>query len=113
MVKAKKDCGFNYLLSHKTVNKVSEEKEYVTTLKCKKTHGKANAPGLTAAQSSDSDQLEDERITNKGKARAVMLEKEGRTSAGPLERRTTPLGRKRTNTLSTGPWCIRSQAWVR
>ena len=57
MVKAKKDCGFNYLLSHKTVNKGSQEKEYITTLKCKKTHGKANAPRLTAAQSSGSNRL--------------------------------------------------------
>src|SRR5207248_10998319 len=32
----------------------------------KKTHGKANAPGLTAAQSSDRDRLEAERIANKG-----------------------------------------------
>jgi hypothetical protein len=42
----------------------------------KKTHGKANAPGLTAAQSSDRDQLEAERIANKGKARAATPEKE-------------------------------------
>jgi hypothetical protein len=34
MVKAKKDCGFNYLLSHKAVSKGSEEKQYVRTLKC-------------------------------------------------------------------------------
>jgi hypothetical protein len=33
MVEAKKDCGFNYLLSHKAVNKDSEEKEYTRTLK--------------------------------------------------------------------------------
>jgi hypothetical protein len=34
MVKAKKDCGFNYPLSHKTVSKGSEERNYVGTLKC-------------------------------------------------------------------------------
>ena len=34
MVKAKKDCGFNYLLSHKAVSKGSEEKKYIGTLKC-------------------------------------------------------------------------------
>jgi hypothetical protein len=34
MVKAKKDCGFNYPLSHKTVSKGSEERKYVGTLKC-------------------------------------------------------------------------------
>jgi hypothetical protein len=33
MVKAKKDCGFNYLLSYKAVNKGSEEKKYIRTLK--------------------------------------------------------------------------------
>jgi hypothetical protein len=34
MVKAKKDYGFNYLLSHKTISKSGEEKKYVRTLKC-------------------------------------------------------------------------------
>jgi hypothetical protein len=34
MVKAKKDCGFNYLLSQKAVSKGSEEKKYIGTLKC-------------------------------------------------------------------------------
>jgi hypothetical protein len=34
MVKAKKDCGFNYPLSHETVSKGSEERKYVGTLKC-------------------------------------------------------------------------------
>jgi hypothetical protein len=34
MVKAKKDCGFNYLLSHKAVSKGSEEKMHIGTLKC-------------------------------------------------------------------------------
>jgi hypothetical protein len=34
MVKAKKDCGFNYLLSHKAVGQGSEEKKYIGTLKC-------------------------------------------------------------------------------
>ena len=34
MVKAKKDCGFNYLLSHKAVSKGSEGKKYIRTLKC-------------------------------------------------------------------------------
>ena len=33
MVKAKKDCGFNYLLSHKAVSKGSEEKKYIRMLK--------------------------------------------------------------------------------
>jgi hypothetical protein len=34
MVKAKKDCGFNYLLSHETVSKGSEEKKHIETFKC-------------------------------------------------------------------------------
>jgi hypothetical protein len=34
MVKAKKDCGFNYLLSYKAVSKGGEEKKYIGTLKC-------------------------------------------------------------------------------
>jgi hypothetical protein len=35
MVKAKKDCGFNYLLSYKMVRKgPDEEKKYIGTLKC-------------------------------------------------------------------------------
>ena len=34
MVKAKKDCGFNYLLSYKPISKGSEEKQYIGTLKC-------------------------------------------------------------------------------
>src|ERR1700733_11891307 len=34
MVEMKKDCGFNYLLSHKAVSRDSEEKKYVRTLKC-------------------------------------------------------------------------------
>jgi hypothetical protein len=33
MVKAKKDCRFNYLLSHKAVSKGGEEKKYIRTLK--------------------------------------------------------------------------------
>jgi hypothetical protein len=42
----------------------------------KKAHGKINAPGLTAAQSSNSDWLEAERIVDNGKARTAILEKE-------------------------------------
>jgi MULE transposase domain len=34
MIKAKKDCGFEYLLSHKAVSKGSKDKEYIGTLKC-------------------------------------------------------------------------------
>jgi hypothetical protein len=33
IAKAGKDCGFNYLLSHKAVSKGSEEKKYIRTLK--------------------------------------------------------------------------------
>jgi hypothetical protein len=33
-VKAKKDCGFNYLLPHKAVSKGSEERKYIGTPKC-------------------------------------------------------------------------------
>src|SRR5947207_6410320 len=33
MVKAKKDCGFNYLLFYKSVSKGSKEKTYIRTLK--------------------------------------------------------------------------------
>jgi hypothetical protein len=65
----------------------------------KKTHGKANAPGLTAAQSSDRDRLEAERITNKGKARVTTPEKEVERVPDSPERPSTPLGRKRTHTL--------------
>jgi hypothetical protein len=58
----------------------------------KKNHGKANAPGLTAAQSSDKDRLEADRLA-RGKARAVTPELE-------MERvPATPPQRKRTNTL--------------
>jgi len=34
MIKTKKDCGFEYLLSHKAVSKGSEDKEYIGALKC-------------------------------------------------------------------------------
>ena len=34
MVKIKKDCGFNYLLSYKAVSKGSEEKKYIRMFKC-------------------------------------------------------------------------------
>lgn len=58
----------------------------------KKNHGKANAPGLTAAQSSDKDRLEADRLA-RGKARAITPELE-------MERvPATPPQRKRTNTL--------------
>ena len=33
MVKAKKDCSFNYLLSYKAVRRGDEEKKYIGTLK--------------------------------------------------------------------------------
>jgi hypothetical protein len=65
----------------------------------KKTHGKANAPGLTAAQSSDRDRVEAERIANKGKTRAATPEKEVERVPDSPERPSTPLSRKRTNTL--------------
>jgi hypothetical protein len=50
------------------------------TWRKKTPHSKANALGLTAAQSSDRDRLEAERIANKGKPRAVTSKKRGRTS---------------------------------
>jgi hypothetical protein len=65
----------------------------------KKTHGKANVPGLTAAQSSDSGRPLAERIANKGKARAALLEKEVERVPDSPEHPSTPLSRKRTNTL--------------
>ena len=34
MIKAKKDCHFEYLLSYKAVSKGSKEKQYIGTLKC-------------------------------------------------------------------------------
>jgi hypothetical protein len=34
MIKAKKDCEFEYLLSHKPVSRGSKDKEYIGTLKC-------------------------------------------------------------------------------
>jgi hypothetical protein len=34
MIKAKKDCGFNYLLSHKAIRKGGEKIRYIKTLKC-------------------------------------------------------------------------------
>jgi hypothetical protein len=33
MIKAKKNCGFNYLLSYKAVRKGGEEIRYIKTLK--------------------------------------------------------------------------------
>jgi hypothetical protein len=42
----------------------------------KKTNDKANARGLTAAQSSDRDRVEAERVANKDKIRAATPEKE-------------------------------------
>jgi hypothetical protein len=58
----------------------------------KKNHGKANAPGLTAAQSGDKDGLEADRLA-RGKARAVTPEIEMKRVPA------TPPQRKRTNTL--------------
>jgi hypothetical protein len=58
----------------------------------KKNHGKVNAPGSTAAQSSDKDRLEADRLS-RGKVRAITPELE-------MERvPATPPQRKRTNTL--------------
>ena len=66
MIKAKKDCHFEYCLSYKPVSQGSPEKQY------KKNHGKANAPGLTAAEASDKDRKEHERLTKiAGKAKAT------------------------------------------
>ena len=65
----------------------------------KKTHGKANTPGLTAAQSSDRDRVEAERIANKDKTRAATPEEEVERVPDSPERPSTPLSRKRTNTL--------------
>jgi hypothetical protein len=65
----------------------------------KKTHGKANAPRLTAAQSSDRDRVGAERIGNKNKTRAVTLEEKVERVPDSSERPSTPLNRKRTNTL--------------
>jgi hypothetical protein len=33
IIKTKKDCGFNYLLFYKAVNKGGEENKYIRTLK--------------------------------------------------------------------------------
>jgi hypothetical protein len=57
----------------------------------KKTHGKANAPGLTAAESSDRDRLQAERLADKRRPTTPEAEIE----RVPM----TPTGRKRTNTL--------------
>jgi len=69
------------------------------TWRKKTPHGKANFPGLTAAQSNDRDQLEAERIANKGKARAATSEEGVERVPDSPERPSTPLSRKRTNTL--------------
>ena len=55
--------------------------------------------GLTAAQSSDRDRVEAERIANKDKTRAATPEKEVERVLDSPERPSTPLSRKRTNTL--------------
>jgi hypothetical protein len=34
IIKAKRDCGFKYLLSHKPVSKGHDDKKYIRTLKC-------------------------------------------------------------------------------
>jgi hypothetical protein len=65
----------------------------------KETHGKANAPGLTAAQSSDKDKIGAEKTANKDKTRAATPEKEVERVPDSPERPSTPLNRKRTNTL--------------
>ena len=65
----------------------------------KKTHGKANASGLTAAQSSDRDRVGAERIANKDKTRAATPEEEVERVPNSPKRPSTPLSRKRTNTL--------------
>jgi hypothetical protein len=65
----------------------------------KNTHDKANARGLTAAESSDRDRIEAERIANKGKTRAITSKEEVKRVSNSSERPSTPLNRKRTNTL--------------
>ena len=57
----------------------------------KKTNNKANACGLTAAQSSDRDRVEAERVANKDKIRAATPEKEVERVPDSPERPSTPL----------------------
>jgi hypothetical protein len=69
------------------------------TWRKKKTHDKANARGLTAAQASDKDRLETERIANKGKTRAATPGEVIEVLSNCPEHPSTPIGRKRSITL--------------
>jgi hypothetical protein len=107
MVKAKKDCGFNYLLSHKAASKDSEEKRYIRTLKCLTYTHKLHLNPFSFERHEKSTieyqalvvQVEAERIANKDKTRAAAPEKEVERVPNSPERPSTPLSRKRTNTL--------------
>jgi hypothetical protein len=102
---------FQYLRANAAAKELAERHEELSlipisqpdaipkkTWRKKAPHGKTNAPGLTAAQSSDRDRLETEGIANKGKARAATSEM---TLNECLASRTSfyPLSRNRTNTL--------------
>jgi hypothetical protein len=103
---------FQYLRANAAAKELAERHEELSlipigqpdaiprkTWRKKTPHGKANAPGLTAAESSDRDRLEAERIANKGKTRAATSKEEVERVPDSPERPSTPLSRKRTNTL--------------
>ena len=69
------------------------------TQRKKKTHNKINTRKLTTAKASDKDRLEAERITNKGKIRAIIPGEEIEVLPSCPKRPSTPIGRKRTITL--------------
>src|SRR5438876_12228002 len=66
------------------------------TWRKKKTYGKINTRELTAAEASDKDRLEAERIANKGKIRAIILREKIKVLPSCPKRPSTPIGRKRT-----------------
>jgi hypothetical protein len=103
---------FHYLRANSAAKELAERHEELSLIlisqpdaiprkiwRKKKTNDKANACGLTAAQSSDRDRVEAERVTNKDKIRAATPEKEVERVPDSPERPSTPLSRKRTNTL--------------
>src|SRR5277367_3808451 len=97
---------FHYLRANAAAKELAERHEELSLIpigqpdaipkkiwRKKKTHGKANAPGLTAAQSSDRDRVEAEKVANKDKTRAATPEEEVERVPDSPERPSTPLSR--------------------
>ena len=103
---------FQYLKANAAAKELAERHEELSlipisqpdaipkkTWRKKKTYGKINARKPTAAEASDKDRLEAERIANKGKTRAITPGEEIEVLPSCPERPSTPIGRKRTITL--------------